>query len=111
MTGRISAAMYDSLLANYQQELQQLDDSLSFLKKQIQEVAPVSDKCRNFFELFTGIEEIDTLTKPCLLRFIDRIEIEQGIWEKDETGKKNKVQKIHIFWKFIGNAEFKLLAS
>lgn len=111
MTGRISATMYDSLFANYQKELQQLEDNLSFLKKQIHEVEQVSDKCRNFFELFTGIEEIDTLTKPCLLRFIDRIEVEQGIWQKDETGKKNKVQKIHIFWKFIGNTELKLLAS
>ena len=46
--------------------------------------------------------EIQELTKPLLQTFIDRIEVEQGQYERDRSGKRIKRQKINICYKGDG---------
>ena len=44
-------------------------------------------------------------------RLVERIEVEQGQWVRDENGKKIKRQKVYVYLKFIGQAQTMMLAS
>ena len=99
---RISAAMYEKLSADYESELSSLEQSMKQLRQSLEPDTSGSDSYREFFALLNEMEGLPALTRPILRKFIDRIEVEQGEYIKGGNGKRRKVQKIRIFYRFIG---------
>lgn len=102
---RISETMYKNLSSDYEAELASIDQSAEKLRQRLVPDTSESDSYQEFFALLDEMEEITTLTKPLIRKFIDRIEVGQGVYVKDEQGKRKKVQKLKIFYKFIGQIE------
>ena len=99
---RISAAMYEKLSADYESELSSLEQSIKQLRQRLEPDTSCSDSYREFFALLDEMEGLPALTRPILRKFIDRIKVEQGEYIRDENGKRRKIQKIRIFYRFIG---------
>lgn len=99
---RITATMYEKLSADYSTELSSLESSISDIKAQFNEQPSKSEAYNDFFSLLDEITDIKELTKPLLKKLIDRIEVEQGYYTKDDNGKQHKVQKIRVYYRFIG---------
>lgn len=99
---RITATIYDKLSADYSAELTSLEASISGIKAQFSEQPSKSEAYNEFFSLLDEITDIKELTKPLLRKLIDRIEVEQGRYTKDENGKRHKEQKIRVYYRFIG---------
>jgi len=102
---RISATMYENLSADYETELSSVDKSVKQLRQRLVSNTSNGDSYKNFFTLLNEMEEITELTKPLLRKFIDLIEVEQGRFIKDEHGRRKKIQKVKIFYKFIGQID------
>lgn len=86
----------------YETEYENLELKISESKKLLQPNTDKSDLYRDFFALLDEITEIKELTPILLKKLIDRIEIEQGFYQKDDNGKKIKHQRIKIYYRFIG---------
>ena len=63
------------------------------------------DTEQTIFRLLQEITDLQELTKPLLQHFIERIEVEQGWFEKNSDGQKVKKQKIRIYYRFNGCKE------
>ena len=100
--GRISAFTYNNLVKEYEAELFSLEQSIDAINHPLETDTSASDVYKDFFRLLNEVAECKELTKPLLRSFIDRIEVEQGHYEKDAHGKKVKKQKIRIYYRFIG---------
>ena len=100
--GRISAFTYNRLVKEYEAELFSLEQSIGAIKHPLETDTAISDAYKDFFGLLNEVTECKKLTKPLLRNLIDRIEVEQGHYEKDAHGKKVKKQKIKIYYRFIG---------
>lgn len=100
--GRVSEAMYEKLSAEYDAELSGAEASLRLLRRRLE---PGGGSDRDFFEALNGVGEVSVLTKPLLRKFVDRIEVGQGEYVADGQGKRRKVQKLIIFYKFSAQTE------
>lgn len=100
--GRVGGTAYQKLTADYEAELLSLERSINEVKASLKLDTAKSDSYREFFSLLDDVTEVTVLTKPLLQKFIDRIEVEQGHYTKDENGKKHKHQRIRIYYRFIG---------
>ena len=101
---RITAALYEKLLLEYEAELAAVGRSRDELKGRMAPDSSDDGAYRAFFALLDEVTDAAVLTKPLLRRLIDRIEVAQGEYLRDEHGKRKKVQKIRIFYRFIGPA-------
>ncbi len=99
---RVSASVYERLSSEYETELSSLSKSIAELRQILRPDTLTSTSYEEFFSLLDGVANITELTKPLLRKFINLIEIEQGEYVKDESGKRQKKQKIRIFYRFIG---------
>lgn len=102
---RISETMYEKLSADYESELFSLEQSIGQLRQRLEPDTSGSDSYREFFALLDDMEELPALTKPILRKFIDRIDVEQGEYIRGEDGKRKKIQKIRISYRFIGQTD------
>lgn len=100
--GRITATTYQKLSAEYEEELLSLERSIMEINAHLKPDTTTSAAYREFFSLLEDITNVQTLTKPLLQKLIDRIEVEQGEYIKDEKGRKHKHQRIRIYYRFIG---------
>lgn len=98
--GRISLFTYETLTREYEGELRSLERSLCERRRRLEPDAPTGDAYKEYFRQLHEISEPKELTKPLLNRFIDRIEVEQGYYEKNADGKRVKKQKIKIYYRF-----------
>ncbi len=98
--GRVSAVMYENLSKGYEERLTSLERSINELKQRFVVDTAKRDAYTDFFALLDEVTEVKELTKPLLRKLIDRIEVEQGYYERDENGKRIKKQKIRIYYKF-----------
>lgn len=103
--GRISAVTYENLTKEYEGELRSLELSIHEMKQQVKPEPSMRDAYKMFFSLLHEVTELQALTKPLLGRLIDRIEVEQGHFEKNVHGERIKKQKIKIYYRFIGCIE------
>lgn len=104
--GRINDVIYKSLTEDYSTELADLEKA----KKELEERADSKkqnkkEKSNDLFELLSDITEVKELTPDLLRRFIRRIEVEQGEYYRDESGVREKRQKVRIYYRFIGCEE------
>lgn len=100
---RVEKNIYEKLYSDYSAELNSLEKSISELKKQAQSHEVTRESYKEFFSLLSTVTNITTITRPILHKLIDKIEVEQGDYQKDNDGKKVKRQKIKIYYRFIGN--------
>lgn len=103
--GKQSEATYVTLTAEYEKERQTLDEEIKALHVRLEADRSEEEQYKKFFELLASIQQIDELRPELIKKLIDRIEIEQGHYEKDDTGKKVKHQTIRIYYRFIGCLE------
>lgn len=100
--GKQSADTYDNLMADYEQERQELELSIKELQAQRDRESLEAERYKQFFDILDSVEQMDDLTPGLVKKLIDRIEVEQGHFEKDSSGKKVKHQTIRIYYRFIG---------
>ncbi len=94
--GKISNDRLDRMVKAYQLEERQIREKLDALHKESDDSK--KNSFENFFKLVEDITEVKKLTRPLLLKLVDRIEIGQGAY--DEKGRKHQV--VRIYYKFIG---------
>ena len=94
--------IYDTLVQGYVAEIEKLDKEIQDIDKLLETDNGQSEAYQKFFSLLDDITDLKELTRDVLVKLIDRIEVEQGVWVKDENGKKVHRQEIHIYYKFIG---------
>ena len=106
--GQVSAVMYENLSKGYEERLTSLERSINELKQRFVVDTAKREAYTDFFALLEEVTEVKELTKPLLRKLIDRIEVEQGYYERNESGKRIKKQKIKIYYKFqvVKEAEF-----
>lgn len=100
--GRVSGAVYRKLAAEYEDELVSLERSINEVTARLQPDTAASGAYQAFFSLLEDAVEPRALTKPLLQKLIDRIEVEQGQYVRENGGKRYKQQKIRIYFRFIG---------
>ncbi len=100
--GKMTEAIYKNLSSEYEAEYTSLERSVSEIKKQMQPDMMKITLYNDFFALLDEVTEVNELSKPLLKKLIDRIEIEQGHYQKNAEGKKTKYQRIKIYYRFIG---------
>lgn len=100
--GVLPKMIYDTLVQGYVAEIEKLDKEIQDIDKLLETDNSQSEAYQKFFSLLDDITDLKELTRDVLVKLIDRIEVEQGVWEKDENGKKVHRQEIHIYYKFIG---------
>jgi len=104
--GRLSQNRMQMLLQKYQLESESLEKKIDHLKKEktsVQGELCLREKANAMLEQIT---DAVVLTPDLLFRFIDRIEIHQGYYEKTEHGKV-KHQIIKIWYRFETQARAK----
>lgn len=100
--GRISVYTYDNLTGVYEKELLSLDQTIQKMNHSLEPDISERDTCKTFFRQLDAVIEVQELTKPLLRKLIDRIEVKQGLYEKNANGEKIKKQKIKIYYRFVG---------
>lgn len=99
---RIAPSAYDRLTAEYAAEEAALEQSINSMQRQSGE-HPDGNGSR-LDENARGEKPWmpQALTRQLLRTFIDRIEIEQGSYIREENGRRHKEQRIHIYYRFTG---------
>lgn len=95
---KISEERFDSMIKKYDAEISTINMELKELEENKE--LTVSEKYKNFFSLIKGMKKLETLTPEIVTSLIDKIEISQGEYIK-ENDKKIKKQRIQIYFKFI----------
>ena len=101
VSGKIGDERFMKLSTAYEAEQGEVAQKIKLLKKPAAEQNDTKDSYRQFFKLLDNLANMQELTPNLVKRLIDRIEIEQGIYEKTSEGKKKR-QTVRIFWRFIG---------
>ena len=99
---RINETMYEKLSAEYSNELTDLEKAIEDIRGNVKVEQDRKDRYNNFFSLLEEVTDVKELTKPLLQKLIERIEIEQGEYYKEENGKRLKRQTVRIYYRFIG---------
>ena len=99
---RINETMYEKLTVEYSNELTDLEKAIEDISGSVKSEQDRKERYNDFFSLLEEVTEVKELTKPLLQKLIERIEIEQGEYYKDENGKRLKRQTVRIYYRFIG---------
>ena len=95
--GKISDRNYNTLVAAYEKEQSELEMAVGEYEKTIGTSRANSENAANFVELIKRYADIDELTQVLLNTLIDRIEVHEP-----EEIDGEFVQKIDVFYKFVG---------
>ena len=95
--GKISDRNYNTLVAAYEKEQSELEMAVGEYEKTIGTSRANSENAANFVELIKRYADIDELTQALLNTLIDRIEVHEP-----EEIDGEFVQKIDVFYKFVG---------
>lgn len=108
-SGRLSNDNFNKLLEKYESESKLLAEKLSHCQKnaEVQKNKSLEKQAyQKYFNLLNEYSDIKELNSELLFKFIERIDVYQGYYEKSD-GKKTKHQKIKIYFRFIGQSETK----
>ena len=98
--GRLSDARTHALLARYEREAEALESRMAAAEKANAAIEPAVRDVRDTLDnRLRRIAEVPELTAKLLYRCIDRIEIEQGHYEKSAQGRVKR-QTVRIFFRF-----------
>jgi DNA invertase Pin-like site-specific DNA recombinase/DNA-binding MarR family transcriptional regulator len=102
VSGKISNERFDKLLLTYETEQKEALNRISSLSESVTGRIKPRNSVQQYLELLKDLTDVTELTPELLHHLIDHIDIEQGEYIKTPTGKR-KIQKIKIYYKFIGN--------
>lgn len=105
ITGKISTEFFESQHQEYTAEWENFQNAIEQLEAHYVVDDSEEKTYEQFFALLDETRRGDELTKPLLHKLVERIEVGQGVYEKDEDGNPKKHQKIRIFYRFIGEGE------
>lgn len=104
--GIINNERLKKLLTKYEEESKMLNEKINKIKSQITDKEKAIDAIKSSYDNFSKIvdeySEIKELNQDIIFKFIDRIEVGQGCYEKTKNGKI-KHQQIKIYFNFIGD--------
>ncbi len=103
--GGTSEETYARLMADYENERAGLEKAIQALMAEPEPRRSREDSDQAFFALLDDVQNAQLLTGGMLRRLIDRIEVEQGHYERDSEGKRVKRQTVRIYYKFIGRPD------
>ena len=98
--GFVSPGVFEKLSGEYASESSSLERSMRALSGQAEADSRGGAPERDISAALDRLSSPGSLSKPLLGAFIDRIEIEQERQNADGDGKKHKVQKVHIYYRF-----------
>lgn len=96
--GKISDKRFTSLSGDYEKEQQELAEKLELLEEKVKMVKENADKTQQFLGFIRKYTDIETLDAKILNELIDKIVVHHKT--VNEAGEK--VQKIEIYYKFVG---------
>ncbi|MDD6885028.1 MAG: DUF4368 domain-containing protein, partial [Eubacteriales bacterium] len=97
--GRITEHNFNMLSQKYQNEQLILEEKLEAMKTELDSIQDSEADARNWIDLVRQYNHPTELTAELLNALIDRIYIYEATYDEDG----NKLQKIEIHYKFIGN--------
>lgn len=95
-------AVYSVLSEDYRTEFATLEASIKSVTAKLNEQSSKCESYNEFFSVLDEITDIKELTRPLLQKFVDHIEIEQGYYTRGDNGKRHKMQRVRIYYRFIG---------
>lgn len=99
-SGKISDEWFMQLSCKYDDERQELKAKIFSINQKLTEINSINYDKEHFVKAIRKFMEMDMLTAPLLRELVDHIDVYQA----EGTGK-NRVQRITIFYKFIGYFE------
>lgn len=101
----ISQSIFDAATKQYDTELATIARMLEDSESEADKTVSQDTLYEKFYALLNEVSKCETLTRQLLIRLVERIEVEQGYYEKDENGQKQKRQVVKIRYRFIGYAD------
>lgn len=98
--GHMPARQVDRLIAQYDQEQEELESKVSSLEVKIEEEKSGRSDPERFLKAIRKYRDFDELTQDMVFELIDRIDVHQADMD-EETGERS--QQIDITFSFIGN--------
>ena len=98
--GHMPARQVDRLIAQYDQEQEELESKVSSLEVKIEEEKSGRSDPERFLKAIRKYRDFDELTQDMVFELIDRIDVHQADME-EETGERS--QQIDITFSLIGN--------
>lgn len=99
--GVISEKNYLMMVKNYEEDQVKLEKDVEESENTLNDVREVKERVDSWFRVIGGYKEITELNADVLNEFIEKILIHKP--QKDENG--NRIQKIDICYRFIGNID------
>ncbi|MFZ5988396.1 MAG: recombinase family protein [Bacillota bacterium] len=96
--GKITDKRFASLSGDYEKEQQELSEKLEALTEKVRTARDNADKAQHFLGFIRKYTELDELNAKILNELIDKIVVHHKT--VNEVGER--VQKIEIFYKFVG---------
>ena len=99
-TGKLPDRQFERLLAEYDKEQADLEDTLQDLQSKINDFNANSVKTDKFIQLVKKYTDFTELTTPMLNEFVEKVVVHEA---DKSTGER--VQKVDIYFNFIGEIE------
>ena len=99
VSGKVTERNFIMLSERYQNEQAELDAKIAELKAKIEETVQTEKNARIWVDLIGKYGDVTELTAPMLNDLIEKICVHEAT--EDENG--NRIQKIDICYRFIGN--------
>ncbi len=102
LKGTISDTVFEVTTKQYESELNNLNRILETRNHDDNNTCENAAAYEKFYGLLDEMSKCETLTRQLLIKLVERIEVEQGYYEKNENGQKCKKQGVRICYRFIG---------
>ncbi len=99
-TGKIPDKHFERLLDDYDKEQTALETGIEELKTQINELNEDNMKADRFIAIVRRYTDFKELTTPMLNEFIEKVVVHEAT-----GGRKNRQQKVDIYFNFVGLVE------
>lgn len=99
-TGKIPDKHFERLLDDYDKEQTALETEIEELKTQINEFNEDNMKADRFIAIVRRYTDFKELTTPMLNEFIEKVVVHEAT-----GGRKNRQQKVDIYFNFVGQVE------
>lgn len=99
-TGKLAEKRFEMLLAEYESEQAELEESVAGLQAELAEYETDTNNVEAFLLLSKKYTDFSELTTPMINEFIEKLVVYEVDWSSGE-----KVQEVEIYFKFIGKFE------
>ncbi|MCR5736600.1 MAG: recombinase family protein [Eubacterium sp.] len=100
VNGKLTDKRFQLLLADYEKEQQEIDDSINALNAELAKYQTDHMRTDNFMELVRKYTDFNELTAPMVYEFVDKIYVHEA---DKSTGER--IQQVDIYLKYVGKLE------